>query len=161
VLGKPTDLAETATWQRVTVNRYGDTDTIETDTIEVASVPCIWYGSFGNTPGRCVLVREDTSTKPYNMALFTLDTDTDDAGIVERYAVRWSIEPTNATSKQHMGVGQAHNRLPKAVKRTVPFGMLVQSLVILWCGSATPGDARLPRRPGSPTPVHAASPTAV
>jgi hypothetical protein len=126
-LGKPTGLAETATWQRVTVNRYG-----ANDTIEVASVPCIWYGSFGNTPGRCVLVREDAPTKPYDMALYTLDIDTDDARIVERYAVRWSIEPTNATSKQHMGVGQARNRLPKAVERTVPFGMLVQSLVVLW-----------------------------
>ncbi|HYS41246.1 MAG TPA: hypothetical protein VEO01_36995 [Pseudonocardiaceae bacterium] len=31
-----------------------------------------------------------------------------------------------------MGVGQARNRLPKAVQRTVPFGMLVQSLVIVW-----------------------------
>jgi hypothetical protein len=51
---------------------------------------------------------------------------------VQRYAVRWSIEPSNATSKQQMGVGQARNRLPKAVERTVPFGMLVQSLVIVW-----------------------------
>jgi DDE superfamily endonuclease len=127
VLGKPTDLAETATWQRVTVNRYGDTDTID-----VACVPCIWYGSFGNTPGRCVLVREADSTKPYDMALYTLDTRATAGQIVERYAVRWSIEPSNATSKQHMGVGQARNRLPKAVERTVPFGMLVQSLVILW-----------------------------
>jgi DDE superfamily endonuclease len=126
-LGKPTDLAATATWRQVAVNRYG-----RTDTIQVASVACIWYGSFANTEGRCVLVREHDSTKPYDMALFTLDTDTDDAAIVERYAVRWSIEPSNATGKQHMGVGQARNRLPKAVERTVPFGMLVQSLVILW-----------------------------
>jgi DDE superfamily endonuclease len=127
IVGKPTDLAETATWHQVSVNRYG-----HTDTIEVAAVACIWYGSFGNTPGRCVLVREDASTKPYDMALFTLDPDTDDARIVERYAVRWSIEPSNAASKQHVGVGQARNRLPKAVQRTVPFGMLVQSLVVLW-----------------------------
>ncbi len=127
VLGKPTDLAETATWRQVTVNRYG-----RTDTIEVASVPCIWYGSFGNAPGRCVLVREDDSSKLYDMALFTGDTDAGAGQVVERYAVRWSIEPTNATGKQHMGVGQARNRLPKAVERTVPFGMLVQSLVTIW-----------------------------
>jgi hypothetical protein len=100
--------------------------------IDVASVRCIWYGSFGNAEGRCVLVRESGSTKPYDMALYTLDTDTDDVGIVQRYAVRWSIEPSNAAGKQQMGVGQARNRLPKAVQRTVPFGMLVQSLVIVW-----------------------------
>lgn len=29
-------------------------------------------------------------------------------------------------------MGQARNRLPQAVHRTVPFGMLVQSLVIVW-----------------------------
>jgi hypothetical protein len=52
--------------------------------------------------------------------------------VVQRYAVRWSIEPSNANGKQQMGVGQARNRLPKAVERTVPFGMLVQSLVIIW-----------------------------
>jgi hypothetical protein len=34
-----------------------------------------------------------------------------------------------------MGVGQVRNRLPKAVERTVPFGTLVQSLVILGVAS--------------------------
>jgi hypothetical protein len=52
--------------------------------------------------------------------------------VVERYALRWSIEPSNAVGKQVMGVGQARNRLPNPVERTVPFGMLVQSLVVIW-----------------------------
>jgi hypothetical protein len=64
--------------------------------------------------------------------LFTFDTQASTADVVARYAVRWSIEPANANGKQQMGVGQARNRLPKAVERTVPFGMLVQSLVIIW-----------------------------
>jgi hypothetical protein len=126
-LGKPADLAGSATWRTVTVNRYGDLDTID-----VACVPCIWYGSFGNAPGQCVLVREPGTDKPYDTTFFSLDTDATSEQIVERYSVRWSIEPCNATSKQQMGVGQARNRLPKAVERTVPFGMLVQSLVIIW-----------------------------
>jgi DDE superfamily endonuclease len=126
-LGKPKDLADSATWQSVTVNRYGDLDTID-----VACVPCIWYGSFANTPGQCVLVREPGTDKPYDTAFYTLDTDATAEQIVHRYSLRWSIEPANATSKQQMGVGQARNRLPKAVERTVPFGMLVQTLVIIW-----------------------------
>lgn len=130
-LGKPADLAASATWRTVTVNRYGDLDTVD-----VAAMPCIWYGSFGNTPGQCVLVREPDSTKPYDTAFFTLDTDASAEQIVERYSVRWSIEPSNATSKQQMGVGQARNRLPRAVERTVPFGMLVQSLVVVWYTTA-------------------------
>jgi DDE superfamily endonuclease len=126
-LGKPEILAQGATWRRVTVHRYG-----RAETVYLAEVACIWYGSFGNTPGRCVLVREEDSAKAYDLALFTFDTRASAAQIVARYAVRWSIEPCNATSKQQMGVGQARNRLPKAVQRTVPFGMLVQSLVIVW-----------------------------
>jgi hypothetical protein len=44
----------------------------------------------------------------------------------------WRIEPSNASGKQQAGVGQARNRLPRAVERTVPFGMIVQSMVITW-----------------------------
>ena len=66
---------------------------------------CIWYGSFGNRPGRCVLVREPDSSNAYDLALFTLDPTATPAQIVERYAIRWSIEPANAVGKQQMGVG--------------------------------------------------------
>ena len=107
--------------------RYG-----RTETVALAEVACIWYGSFGNRPGRCVLVRELGSTKAYDLALFTLDPAATPEQVVERYAVRWSIEPANAVGKQQMGVGQARNRVKNAVERTVPFGMLIQSLVVVW-----------------------------
>jgi hypothetical protein len=68
------------------VYRYG-----RTETVHLAERACIWYGSFGNTPGRCVLVREPDSTKAYDLALFTLDQTATPAQIVERYAIRWSI----------------------------------------------------------------------
>jgi hypothetical protein len=126
-LGKPAVLAASAAWRRVTVFRYG-----RTESVYLAEVACIWYGSFGNTPGRCVLVREDDSTRLYDLALFTFDTEATGVEVVARYAVRWSIEPSNASGKQQMGVGQARNRVATAVGRTVQFGMLVQSLVIVW-----------------------------
>ena len=126
-LGRPAALAGNAVWAKTTVYRYG-----RTETVHVAQVACIWYGSFGNAPGRCVLVREPDSTKAYDLALFTLDQAATPAQIVQRYAVRWSIEPANAVGKQQMGVGQARNRVKNAVERTVPFGMLIQSLVIIW-----------------------------
>jgi DDE superfamily endonuclease len=126
-LGRPAALAATAAWRTTTVYRYG-----RTETVQVAEVACIWYGSFGNRPGRCVLVRELGSTKAYDLALFTLDPAATGEQVVERYAVRWSIEPANAVGKQQVGVGQARNRVKNAVERTVPFGMLVQSLVVVW-----------------------------
>src|SRR5271166_42389 len=119
------ELAATATWRTVTVNRYG-----RTDTVAIAVIDCLWYGPFGDTPGRAVLVREPHTSTGYNLALFT--TDTGGEQIVARYADRWSIEPANAVGKQLLGVGQARNRVRKAVERTVPFGFLVQTLVIVW-----------------------------
>ena len=79
-----------------------------------------------------MLVREPDTTTGYNLALFTTDRDSDTERIVERYADRWSIEPANATGKQLLGVGQARNRVRTAVERTVPFGFLTQTLVIIW-----------------------------
>lgn len=121
------DLAATVVWTPVEVYRYG-----RTDTVHLAVADAIWYGTFGNTPGRVVLLREIGSATPYGLALFTTDAAAAGERIVERYAVRWSIEPSNANGKQQTGVGQARNRLPKAVERTVPFGMIIQSMVIVW-----------------------------
>ena len=42
------------------------------------------------------------------------------------------IEPSNATGKQILGVGDACNRVQQAVRRTVPSGFLIQSLLICW-----------------------------
>src|SRR6266542_717281 len=126
-LGKPAAVATDADWEKVTVVRYG-----RTESVYLAEVACIWYGSFGNAVGRCVLVREEDTARTYDLALFTLDAVATVAQVVQRYAVRWSIEPSNATGKQQMGVGQARNRVARAVERTVPFGMLMQSMVIVW-----------------------------
>ncbi|TQC45820.1 hypothetical protein EEB14_29375 [Rhodococcus sp. WS4] len=131
-LPKLTEMAAGAGWSTVTVARYG-----RVDTVVIAEASCLWYGTFGDVAGRVVLVRDPDTTSGYELALFTTDTDSVAARIVERYAQRWSIEPANATGKQLLGVGQARNRLPKAVERTVPFGFLVQTLVIVWyatCG---------------------------
>jgi len=129
-LGRPAALATgiaAAGWRTTSVYRYG-----RTETVQVTEVACIWYGSFGNRPGRCVLLRELGSSNAYDLALFTLDPAATGEQVVERYAVRWSIEPANAVGKQQMGVGQARNRVKNAVERTVPFGMLIQSLVVIW-----------------------------
>ncbi len=126
-LGKPADLAAAATWQKVTVSRYGRSDTIET-----AVVDSIWYGAFGNTPGRTVLVRDSARTDGHDLALFTTDLHSPVAEIVARYAARWPIETAIAAGKQLLGIGQARNRLQRAVERTVPFGFAVYSLVIVW-----------------------------
>jgi hypothetical protein len=124
-LGTPAELAATATWHTATVSRYG-----RRDTVEIAEAPSIWYGAFGNTPGRTVLVREPGGDKV--LALFTTDTDSPIETIAARYAHRWPIETAIAAGKQLLGIGQARNRLQRAVERTVPFGFIVYSLIIVW-----------------------------
>lgn len=52
--------------------------------------------------------------------------------IAARYAGRWSVEVAIETAKGPMGVGQARNHVEQAVQRTVPFGMLTMSLVVIW-----------------------------
>jgi hypothetical protein len=76
--------------------------------------------------------RSPGSGKAYDLGIFTLDTDAGPVAIAERFSRRWPVEPSNATGKQLVGVGDACNRVQKAVERTVPFGFLAQTLLILW-----------------------------
>ena len=52
--------------------------------------------------------------------------------ILRWFSWRWPIEVTFHDSKQHLGLGEAENRKPKAVRRTVPTGLLLYSLIVLW-----------------------------
>jgi DDE superfamily endonuclease len=122
-IGTPTQAADYVTWRTLTVTRYG-----RTDTVEVGELPCLWYGAFGPRPGRLILVRDRHAT----MALFTTDTTSHAADIVNRYASRWTIEVAIETAKGPMGIGQARNRTPLAVERTIPFSMITMSLVTVW-----------------------------
>ena len=80
---RPAELAATAQWRRATITRYG-----RSDTVEIADIDTIWYGAFGNTPGRTVLVREPGDDRTM-LAVFTTDTDSDTETVVTRYAHRW------------------------------------------------------------------------
>ena len=56
--------------------------------------------------------------------------------MIERYASRWSIEVAVEDAKQIFGAGQARNRLPAAVHRTLPFTLACQSITVLWYATA-------------------------
>jgi DDE superfamily endonuclease len=126
-LGTCTDLAITATWQPTPVMRYG-----RTDTVHMATIHCLWWGSLHRTPVMLVLVKETDSTRAYDIAVISTDTTADPATIIARYADRWSIEQTIKDSKTLLGAGDAANRLPRAVERTVPFAMLGLTILVLW-----------------------------
>jgi len=125
-LGTPAEIAETATWRATAVTRYGDTDTVA-----VTDIPCLWWGSLHRTPVRLILVR-DPNLHHRDLALITTDLITPVETIIARYANRWSIEQTIKDGKELLGVGNAQNRLPRAVERTVPFMLLTLTILVCW-----------------------------
>ena len=52
--------------------------------------------------------------------------------LVARYAARWAIEQAFADARNVLGAGEARNRVKRAVERTVPFALLVHTLIIIW-----------------------------
>jgi DDE superfamily endonuclease len=126
-IGTPADIARTAPWKTIVVSRYATTATVQ-----IAEVTCLWYGTWRTDPVRVILLREAGTSTGYDLALVTTDLTTPAEQIIARYAARWSIEVVFLEAKHVLGVGQARNRVRKAVERTVPFGLLCYSLLILW-----------------------------
>src|SRR5712691_588779 len=129
-LGTPADLARNATWTTHQVLTYHG----RTDIKHIATVRCLWYGSFHTRAVTVVLVRDEATTRGSDLALGTTD-DTATAGparIVSRYAMRWSVEQAFADARNVLGAGEARNRSRIAVERTVPFALLVHTLIVLW-----------------------------
>jgi hypothetical protein len=132
-IGTPTDIATAATWKTVTVSRYGTTSTVK-----VAQRVCLWFGTWRTDTVRVILVTDTGRTTKtgaahgYDIALITTDLTSTAEEIITRYAARWAIEVTFFDVKNILGAGQARNRVPAAVARTVPFGLFCHSILIIW-----------------------------
>jgi SRSO17 transposase len=126
-LGTPTDLAAAATWTPTRIHRYG-----HHTTVTITETRCLWYGAYRSRAVRVILLRDPHTTTGYDLALITTDLTSPAEHLVERYAARWSIEVAIEDAKQITGVGQARNRTPHAVARTVPFGLYTQTLTVTW-----------------------------
>jgi SRSO17 transposase len=122
-LGTPADLAAAARWTRGTVHAYG-----RSRDARLADTTCLWYGCLGTRTVRVILARDTRAL----LALVTTDTAATAATLVTRYAARWSIEQAFADARNVLGAGEARNRTPRAVTRTVPFALLTHTLIIIW-----------------------------
>jgi hypothetical protein len=67
-----------------------------------------------------------------DLALVTTGPAAPAAAIITRYASRRAIEVAFSDAKNITGAGEARNRSPRAVERTVPFALFTQSIVITW-----------------------------
>ena len=114
-------------WTAATVRRYARTETLMLHTID-----CLWGPLGAETPVRVILVQDPKNTSGYQIALITTDLTSTAEQIVERYADRWPIEVAYEEGKELFGVGDARNRTPRAVERTVPFQFLAMTITIIW-----------------------------
>jgi DDE superfamily endonuclease len=122
-LGTAAELAATADWTPATVRIYR-----RRQLVRLAEVTCLWYGCLHTTPVRVIIARDDDG----DLALVTTDLASPAASLVERYAARWSIEQAFYDTRVVLGGGEARNRVRAAVERTVPFTMLVHTLIVIW-----------------------------
>jgi transposase len=105
----------------------------------VASMTCLWYGPFHTRAVTIMLIRKPGRSEGFDVALASTDVDATAAELIARYDSRWTIETAHQEAKAH-GVGEARNRVQRAVERTVPFGFLTQTITIAWY--ALHGDAQ-------------------
>jgi DDE superfamily endonuclease len=122
-LGTPADLAAAAAWTPARVRIYG-----RHQDQDLAEVTCLWYGCLDTITVRVIVARGTRAT----LALVTTDLDTPAPALVERYAARWEIEQAFSDARHVLGAGEARTRTRRAVQRTVPFALLVHTLVVIW-----------------------------
>jgi hypothetical protein len=121
------EIASTAIFTPVTITSPDGRER----TAHVHEFVCLWYKPFYTRAVKVILIRNPGRTDGFDVALASTDADVSASELIARYDSRWTIETCNQQAKAH-GVGQARNRVQKAVKRTVPFGFLAQTITITW-----------------------------
>lgn len=106
---------------------------------------CLWYGPLHTRPVVVMLIRKPDRSDGYDVAIASTDTTATSAELIARYDSRWTIETAHQEAKTN-GVGQARNRVRRAVERTVPFGFLTQTITIAWYALHGDPDADLHAR---------------
>ena len=121
------EIANTATFQAVTVTGPDGRSRTE----HVHEHVCLWYTPFHALTVKVILVRNPGTSEGFDVAIASTDVDVQAAELLARYDSRWTIETANQEARAH-GVGEARNRVRRAVERTVPFGFLCQTITIAW-----------------------------
>jgi hypothetical protein len=100
-------------------------------TTHVHELTCLWYKPLYTRPVKVILIRNPGTETGFDVALASTDAQIPASELIARYDSRWTIETANQEAKAH-GVGEARNRVKRAVERTVPFGFLTQTITITW-----------------------------
>jgi DDE superfamily endonuclease len=126
-LPKLAEIAARATFRPVTVTGPDGRER----TVHVHELRCLWYKPFYTRAVKVILIRNPGTSEGFDVAIASTDVEVPADTLLSRYDSRWTIETCNQEAKAH-GVGQARNRVERAVQRTVPFGFLAQTITIAW-----------------------------
>lgn len=134
-------------FEPVTVELYGRTVRV------LAATHCGM--AYRSLPGRLVryIIVKDPDDIYRTEYFFTTNPGHTVAEALRLYSFRWPIERAFQDSKQKLGIEDPQVQLPGSVRRCVPFGMLVYSLVVLWHlhdGHELAASLRLHRDPWYP-----------
>ncbi|HEX5922726.1 MAG TPA: transposase [Baekduia sp.] len=140
-LGSLAQLAAAAIFEPVTITGPDGRSRVE----HVWQTTCLWYGPFHTRPVTIMLIRKPDRSEGFDVAIASTDADATSSELIARYDSRWTIETAHQEAKAH-GVGQARNRVQRAVERTVPFGFLAQTITIAWYALHGDPDADLANR---------------
>jgi hypothetical protein len=95
---------------------------------------------------RFVLSQDTVGQRPTRI-FYSTDVSLPPREILSIFSMRWSIEVTHFDCKQHLGLEDPANRVPKAVQRTAPMAMFLYSLTLVWYATEGHADWQIPDRP--------------
>jgi len=95
---------------------------------------------------RFVLSQDTVGGRPTRI-FYSTDVTLPPREILSIFSQRWSIEVTHYDCKQHLGLEDPANRVPRAVQRTAPMAMFLYSLTIVWYAMDGHAEVQFPDRP--------------
>jgi len=128
-------------WKTYHFNQYGLHGTLRAKTRKG-----LYYTAGKDRLLRFVLSQDTVGGRPTRI-FYSTDVNLSAKKILSVFSLRWSIEVTHYDCKQHLGLEDAANRVPKAVKRTAPMSMFLYSLTIVWFATEGHRDLQFPERP--------------
>jgi hypothetical protein len=128
-------------WHELVFDQYGLHTTL------AVKVQQALYYTAGKGRLLTILLTRDRQGKRPDHRFYCTRLDWGAREVLSAYASRWALEVTFEGAKQVLGLEDAANRLPKAVRRTAPMALVLYSLVVLWFDEVGHEYVQFPERP--------------
>ena len=132
---------DSSRWKTLHYDQYG-----LRGSLRVKTRTGLYYKAGKDRLLRFVLSQDTVGGRPTRI-FYSTDVNLQPREILSLFARRWSIEVTHFDCKQHLGLEDPANRVPKAVQRTAPMAMFLYSLTIVWYATEGHADVQFPDRP--------------